>query len=88
MSAPIDYATLAELAEALDLPGAAHLRASADDELVGEREDSDTDRAELDELRRALDEVPEPAKSTKHSDTCWQRHARCLADRLLDGGAM
>lgn len=80
---PITYATLADLAEAISAPGAAHLREAAD----AEREDLTEAMAaagdELEWMRAQLDEIPEP-KSAKHSETCWQRHARCLADRLLD----
>lgn len=82
MSAPIDYAVLAELAEALHLPGAAHLRESAGVELL----DALDAASELDNIYELLDRVPAGAVSAKHSDTCWQRHARCLADRIAGFG--
>lgn len=85
MSAPIDYAVLAELAEALDAPGAAHLRRSADAELVDEREDGVEAVEQVEALHELLDQVPEPAKSTKHGGECWKRHAHCLAERIRGG---
>lgn len=35
-----------------------------------------------DALVAILGTVPDATKSTKHSDTCWQRHAACLRDRI------
>jgi len=85
---PITYADLAEYAEAADLPGAAHLRESADAELADELEDARGAQEELEGLRELLDQVPEPTGgAAKHDEMCWRRHARCLADRLLDGEA-
>lgn len=79
----ITYTNLADLHEALNLPGAAHFRRSA-----AELEVPDLDAAEdLEAIRETLSAVPEPPKSTKHTDDCWKRHARCLADRLTDGEA-
>ncbi len=80
----LTYADHAELFEALKMPGAAHFRESAQHELADERERLQDQDDRLDALEQLLDEVPEPAASTKHGDTCWQRHARCLADRILD----
>lgn len=85
MSAPIDYAALAETFEALNLPGAAHFREQADDESAAELADTAGACETLDALYALLDEIPAPAVSTKHSEMCWQRHARCLADLILKG---
>lgn len=84
MSAPITYTDLAELAEAMNLRSAAHLRESADDEAALALADARTAQGELEWVFDLLDKVPDSTPSTKHSDTCWQRHARCLADRLLE----
>lgn len=35
-----------------------------------------------DALAAILHAVPDAAKSTKHSDTCWRTHASCLRDRI------
>jgi hypothetical protein len=85
MSAMITYADLADLAEAMGLPGAGHLRLSADIEAAEDRGLADDARDELYVLHEMLGEIPEPSPSAKHGDDCWQRHARCLADRILSG---
>jgi hypothetical protein len=36
------------------------------------------------EITGCLDEVPESATNTKHTDECWKKHAACLADRLRE----
>lgn len=80
----ITYADLAEYAETMGLPGAAHLRESADAEAAGRLADSVGAQEALEGIHELLSQIPEPTKSAKHSDTCWQRHAKCLADRLTD----
>jgi len=84
---PISYADIADLAEAIGAPGAAHFRECAQDEAAGRLEDLAGARVALDGIEELLSQIPEPAKSTKHSDTCWQRHAHCLAARIYTGGA-
>lgn len=81
----ITYGALAELAEAMRLPSAEHLRASAADELIGDLDEPHDLRTALDTVREVLESVPCRKEKIKHSDTCWQTHAPCLADRLLDG---
>jgi len=34
------------------------------------------------ELINILSGVPAPTRSTKHSETCWQRHAHCLVVKV------
>lgn len=80
----IDYAALADLAEAMGLPNAGHLRESAEREEADRSDDGYDAQSELDDLRYLLNSVPEPTTLAKHDDDCWQRHARYLADRILD----
>ena len=80
---PITYADLAELHEVLGTAGAAHFRTCADEERPEPGEVAAL-QARLDAIGSDLDEVPDPPKSAKHNDTCWKRHARCLATRLAD----
>lgn len=31
-----------------------------------------------------LHDVPDAAKSTKHNEYCWQKHAACLRDKIYN----
>lgn len=44
--------------------------------------DGRADDASVDALEKILSGVPDGASTTRHSDTCWQRHAACLRDRI------
>lgn len=81
MAEMIDGEVIAELYEALGLAGAQWMRASVELDQAAELDDL---RAERDAWIDVLDKVPQLSRG-KHDETCWKRHAGCLADRLLNG---
>lgn len=81
---PINYTDLAELYDVVNPAGAAIMREAAAEERRDEQFSLlDADGA-LGDVMQLLAKVPEASKSTKHTPTCWQTHAACLAQRLYN----
>lgn len=80
----IDDHTIAELYETLALPGTAHFRATAGEVTADDADELEDLREQVQRVVDDLEAIPEPAASAKHTGDCWRRHARCLADRLLE----
>jgi hypothetical protein len=92
-SEPIDYTVLADLFESTRGPfdvGTRHLRESALAETVDNDQCNEASADTVEIIYALLSRVPETSSTANHNAECWQRHAGCLADRLIkiiDGDA-
>lgn len=73
---------VADIHEQQGFPGAAISRWRARDERAALVAENVYSADTLDAFYGLLREVPEPSKSTKHDETCWRKHAHCLAAHI------
>lgn len=79
MSTVITDAALADLYESIGRDGS-HFRTAA---LAESTETSDFATDTLDDVRAALVAIPD-SKLKTHDAECWQVHAACLAERMVE----
>jgi len=78
---PTAHLTITDIAEIYDGLGDTY-RAELYRSLDQPDPDAVTVSELVDSIGDLIDDVPDPATNTKHDDTCWKKHAACLADKI------